>query len=213
MTKFGEFLAETAALFEGAGIESFQADAETLVGFSLGISRGELQAKVFMGEEFKASTELQKLIERRAKREPLQHLTGFAHFRNLSLEVGPGVFIPRPETESVVSIALEFLRGVPNAKVLDIGTGSGAIAISIATEANVQVDAIELSEDAALFTRRNIDSSDAKVSLLVGDFREVELEFDSYNLVISNPPYIPLRATPLDPEVRDFDPELALYGG
>jgi len=213
MTNLSQFLAETAAKFQTAGIESFQADAETLIGFSLGISRGELQAKAFLGESFEVSEELQELIERRSRREPLQHLTGVAHFRNLSLAVGPGVFIPRPETESVVSIALEQLQGISNARVLDIGTGSGAIAISIATEANLQVDAIELSDDAARFTLQNIDSSRASVNLLVGDFREIPLEFASYDLVISNPPYIPLGAIPLDPEVRDFDPELALYGG
>ena len=213
MTNLSQFLAETAAKFQTAGIESFQADAETLIGFSLGISRGELQAKAFLGESFEVSEELQELIERRSRREPLQHLTGVAHFRNLSLAVGPGVFIPRPETESVVSIALEQLQGISNARVLDIGTGSGAIAISIATEANLQVDAIELSDDAARFTLQNIDSSRASVNLLVGDFREIPLEFASYDLVISNPPYIPLSAIPLDPEVRDFDPELALYGG
>jgi release factor glutamine methyltransferase len=77
----------------------------------------------------------------------------------------------------------------------------------------LQVDAIELSDDAARFTLQNIDSSRASVNLLVGDFREIPLEFASYDLVISNPPYIPLSAIPLDPEVRDFDPELALYGG
>jgi release factor glutamine methyltransferase len=213
MTNLSQFLAEIAARFQTAGIESFQADAETLIGFSLGISRGELQAKAFLGESFEVSEELQELIERRSRREPLQHLTGVAHFRNLSLAVGPGVFIPRPETESVVSIALEQLQGISNARVLDIGTGSGAIAISIATEANLQVDAIELSDDAARFTLQNIDSSRASVNLLVGDFREIPLEFESYDLVISNPPYIPLSAIPLDPEVRDFDPELALYGG
>ena len=213
MTNLSQFLAETAAKFQTAGIESFQADAETLIGFSLGVSRGELQAKAFLGESFEVSEELQELIERRSRREPLQHLTGVAHFRNLSLAVGPGVFIPRPETESVVSIALEQLQGISNARVLDIGTGSGAIAISIATEANLQVDAIELSDDAARFTLQNIDSSRASVNLLVGDFREIALEFGSYDLVISNPPYIPLNAIPLDPEVRDFDPALALYGG
>jgi release factor glutamine methyltransferase len=159
MTNLSQFLAEIAARFQTAGIESFQADAETLIGFSLGISRGELQAKAFLGESFEVSEELQELIERRSRREPLQHLTGVAHFRKLSLAVGPGVFIPRPETESVVSIALEQLQGISNARVLDIGTGSGAIAISIATEANLQVDAIELSDDAARFTLRNINSN------------------------------------------------------
>ena len=213
MTSLSQFLAETASSFQVAGIESFQADAETLIAFSLGISRGELQAKVFLDEAFDPSPLLREQIARRSSREPLQHLTGVAHFRNLSLEVGPGVFIPRPETESVVAIALDYLVGLEEPKVLDIGTGSGAIAISIATEAQLEVEAIELSKEAAEFTQRNIAANSASVNLMIGDFRDLKLEFGSYDLVVSNPPYIPLSAIPLDPEVRDFDPDLALYGG
>ena len=213
MTSLSQFLAETASSFQVAGIESFQADAETLIAFSLGISRGELQAKVFLDEAFEPSPLLREQIARRSSREPLQHLTGVAHFRNLSLEVGPGVFIPRPETESVVAIALDYLVGLEKPKVLDIGTGSGAIAISIATEAQLEVEAIELSKEAAEFTQRNIAANSASVNLMIGDFRDLKLEFGSYDLVVSNPPYIPLSAIPLDPEVRDFDPDLALYGG
>lgn len=213
MTNLSQFIDETAGRFQSVGIESFQADAETLIGLSLGLSRGELQAKAFLGDAFEPASELQDWIARRAKREPLQHITGVAHFRNLTLAVGPGVFIPRPETESVVTIALDYLGGMSEPKVVDIGTGSGAIAISIATEAGIDVDAIELSEPAAGFTEQNIFSHGASVSLFVGDFREIDLEFGRYDLVVSNPPYIPLSAVPIDPEVRDFDPELALYGG
>ena len=213
MTSLSQFLAETASTFQAAGIESFQADAENLIAFSLGISRGELQAKAFLDEAFEPSTLLREQIARRSSREPLQHLTGVAYFRNLSLEVGPGVFIPRPETESVVAISLEYLASLEKPKVLDIGTGSGAIAISIATEAQLEVDAIELSKDAAEFTQRNIAANAASVNLMIGDFRDLKLEFGSYDLVVSNPPYIPLSAIPLDQEVRDFDPDLALYGG
>jgi release factor glutamine methyltransferase len=213
MTNLSAFLARTAERFKAVGIESHQADAEILIAHSLGLSRGELQAQAFLGEAFAPSPELEKMISRRESREPLQHITGVAHFRKLSLRVGPGVFIPRPETEAVVAIALDYLKFHPAARVLDIGSGSGAIAISIATEANLEVDAIELSEDAAGFTKQNIDANLAKVNLLVGDFRSLELAFDSYDLVISNPPYIPLDAVPIDKEVREFDPELALYGG
>ena len=167
----------------------------------------------FQGEAFEPSKKLLEFIERRTKREPLQHLTGKAYFRNLALEVGKGVFIPRPETEAVVEIALDFLRDKPAAKVLDVGTGSGAIAISIATELNLEVDAIEKSALAAAYAQKNIEANLAKVNLLVGDFREQPLELGSYDLVISNPPYIPNSAIPIDPEVRDHDPDMALYGG
>lgn len=213
MTSLSAFLSQTAERFKLAGIESHQADAETLIAFHLGISRGQLQAKAFTGETFEPDSALQQLIARRSNREPLQHITGVAHFRNLTLAVGPGVFVPRPETEAVVEIALDALKSLPNAKVLDIGTGSGAIAISISTEANLEVDAIELSEAAAEFALRNISSNAARVNLTVGDVRSFPLSVGSYDLVISNPPYIPLTAVPLDPEVRDFDPDLALYGG
>ncbi|HEY7854732.1 MAG TPA: peptide chain release factor N(5)-glutamine methyltransferase [Aquiluna sp.] len=213
MTNLRSFLEQTATRFKAAGIESFQADAEQLIAFSLGISRGELVAKAFLNSEFTAEPSLIALIDRRANREPLQHLTGVAFFRQLTLSVGEGVFIPRPETEAVVAVALEFLESNPNSKVLDIGTGSGAIAISIATEAGIEVDAIEKSEPAAKFAKGNIDSNQARVNLMIGDFRDLELGFGEYDLVISNPPYIPISAVPIDPEVRDHDPDLALYGG
>ncbi len=213
MTNLSSFIEQTAAAFQAAGIESSQVDAELLIAFDLGVSRGQLQAMAFQGEAFEPSKKLLEFIERRTKREPLQHLTGKAYFRNLALEVGKGVFIPRPETEAVVEIAIDFLRDKPAAKVLDVGTGSGAIAISIATELNLEVDAIEKSALAAAYAQKNIEANLAKVNLLVGDFREQPLELGSYDLVISNPPYIPNSAIPIDPEVRDHDPDMALYGG
>ena len=213
MTNLSSFIEQTAAAFQAAGIESSQVDAELLIAFDIGVSRGQLQAMAFQGEAFEPSKKLIEFIERRTNREPLQHLTGKAYFRNLTLEVGKGVFIPRPETEAVVEIALDFLRDKPAAKVLDVGTGSGAIAISIATELNLEVDAIEKSALAAAYAQKNIEANLAKVNLLVGDFREQPLELGSYDLVISNPPYIPNSAIPIDPEVRDHDPDMALYGG
>jgi release factor glutamine methyltransferase len=213
MTKLQSFLEQTADRFAAAGIVSAQVDAELLLSFHLGLSRGELLSKAFMGEEVELDQKLEEIILRRVQREPLQHITGQAFFRGLKLEVGPGVFIPRPETEGVVQIGLDFLAGTMSKKVLDIGTGSGAIAISIAKESDAIVQAVELSAKAAEFTSRNIASNQAAVELFVSDFRDLQLQFSSYDLVISNPPYIPQDAIPIDPEVRDFDPELALYSG
>jgi len=213
MTKLQSFLEQTADRFAAAGIVSAQVDAELLLSFHLGLSRGELLSKAFMGEEVELDQKLEEIILRRVQREPLQHITGQAFFRGLKLEVGPGVFIPRPETEGVVQIGLDFLAGTMSKKVLDIGTGSGAIAISIAKESDAIVQAVELSAKAAEFTARNIASNQAAVELFVSDFRDLQLQFSSYDLVISNPPYIPQDAIPIDPEVRDFDPELALYSG
>ena len=204
---------QTTARFSAVGIESPEADAEILVAHFLGISRGELSAQVFLNPPVPNFAAFEELVLRRLRREPLQHITAVAHFRHLELKVGPGVFIPRPETESVVQIALDYLKPVVVPRVLDIGTGSGAIAISIATESQAQVTAIEKSAKAAQYARENIASNSAQVDLLVGDFREHDLGFEVFDLVISNPPYIPDSAIPRDPEVRDFDPELALYGG
>lgn len=213
MTNLASFLKETAERFQSAGIASYQADAEQLIAHYKDISRGELLSKAFLSENFTPGDELIQAIERRERREPLQHLTGVAHFRHLTLSVGPGVFVPRPETESVVEIGLSFLAEMPHARVLDIGTGSGAIAIALATESKAQVDAIEKSPDALAYAEKNIVANSAGVNLMAGDFRDLKLEFGVYDLVISNPPYIPESAIPLDPEVRDHDPELALYGG
>lgn len=213
MTKLQGFLDQTATRFAAAGIVSAQVDAELILSFHLGISRGELMSKAFIGEDLSPSSELEDMIARRQRREPLQHITGQAFFRGLELLVGPGVFIPRPETEAVVQIGLDFLAGKDSQRVLDIGTGSGAIAISLATESDAVVQAIELSEAAGEFAARNIVLNRAQVELFVSDFRELKLEFESYDLVISNPPYIPIDAIPIDPEVRDFDPAVALYSG
>jgi len=113
--KLSAALEAASAKFEKAGIESFQADAEILLGFVLGLSRGELQVKAITGEELNPDDALkfEELVVRRAERFPLQHLTGVAHFRQLELKVGPGVFVPRFETEVVTQIAIDALRAVP----------------------------------------------------------------------------------------------------
>jgi len=213
MTKLQGLLEQTASRFAAVGIVSSQVDAELILSFYLGISRGELLSKAFMGEVISADSGLEAMISRREQREPLQHITRQAFFRGLVLEVGPGVFVPRPETEAVVQIGLDFLAATGSKKVLDIGTGSGAIAIALATESDAVVQAVELSPSAAEYASRNIALNRAAVELFVSDFRDLQLGFASYDLVISNPPYIPQDAIPIDPEVRNFDPQLALYSG
>lgn len=213
MTRLQSLLEQTASRFAAVGIVSSQVDAELILSFYLGISRGELLSKAFMGDAISADPELDAMISRREQREPLQHITRQAFFRGVQLEVGPGVFIPRPETEAVVQTGLDFLKATGSKRVIDIGTGSGAIAIAIATESDAFVQAVELSPSAAEFATRNIAANQAAVELFVSDFRDLQLGFASYDLVISNPPYIPVDAIPIDPEVRNFDPALALYSG
>ena len=147
----------------------------------------------------------QTLINKRAHRVPLQHLTGRAHFRYLELEVGPGVFVPRPETEVMTGWAIEQLRPMVYAVargesrrllplVVELGTGSGAVAKSIATElTGTRVHAVELSEEAAAYAARNL--ADTTVELHVQDMIGALPELDgTVDLVIANPPYIPLEA-------------------
>ncbi len=209
-------VAELAA----AGVPDPEVDAELLLGHVLGLGRGEVQARIAMdaevGEDEVAA--LEALVTRRAAREPLQHLTGRAPFRNLELAVGPGVFVPRPETEVVAQFAIDALYAAagPEPIAVDLGTGSGAIAIALATEVpHARVFAIELSPEAHVWAARNVAASGAtNLELVLGDLADAFPELDGRAaVVISNPPYVPTDAVPRDPEVRLFDPAVALYGG
>lgn len=215
-------LNQTSARFAAAGIESHQADAELTIGHALGLNRGEVLAAAITGLELSESEieTIEALIVRREAREPLQHITGVAHFRNLELAVGPGVFIPRPETEFVAQLAIDATRAcvndeTPNPIAVDLGTGSGAIALSIATEVpEARVFAVEKSDEAFFFTQRNFVAHAPAASLVKDDLAQAFAELNgTVSVVVSNPPYIPTDAIPRDLEVRLHDPELALYGG
>jgi len=215
-----DLLATASARLADAGIPTPTVDAELLVGHALGLSRGEVQAKAITGAEIDdaAAASIEDMVSRRSAREPLQHITGRAWFRSIELEVGPGVFVPRPETEQVTQFAVDALRAVPTAEpiAVDLGTGSGAIAFSLATEVpNSRVWAVEKSADALPWTTRNRDRTGATNATVVhGDLADALPELDgTVDVVASNPPYIPQEAVPRDPEVRLHDPELALYGG
>ncbi|MDE2591822.1 MAG: peptide chain release factor N(5)-glutamine methyltransferase [Actinomycetales bacterium] len=221
MTKsIGDYLAELTTRFAQAGIESPAADAEILIGHVLELNRGQVQAQALIGAKLDAGAhnQLEELATRRANREPLQHITGVAHFRQLELAVGRGVFVPRPETESVAQLAIDALRASGQVKPLavDLGTGSGAIALAMAVEVpEAEVYAVEKSTQAFPYTRKNFEKYEhTGARLILGDLRDEFAELDGLvDVVASNPPYIPSAAIPRDPEVRDFDPELALYGG
>ncbi len=216
--KLSAVLAAAAERLSQAGVPSPQADATWLLCHVLGIDRSELLTRITFNQDL-LSDQLESfnvLLARRAKREPLQHITGVAAFRSLELSVGPGVFVPRPETEQVVQYAIDYLRKLPaSGKAIDLGTGSGAIAIAIAKEVpQTTVYAVELSESAHKYAAKNIVANDAGVELRLGAMQEVVGDLvGQLDVVISNPPYIPEAAIPIDPEVRDYDPELALYGG
>ena len=169
-----------------------------------------------MSEEHAAS--VTDAVTRRSRREPLQHITGSAPFRSLDLAVGQGVFVPRPETETVAQYAIDSLRVVasPEPIAVDLGTGSGAIALALATEVrHALVYGVENSPAAFEWTQQNFrryghDNAHAIFADLADALPELNGTVD---VVVSNPPYIPADAIPRDPEVRLFDPEHALYGG
>ncbi len=215
-----ETLDEAAATLACAGVQNPRVDAELLVGHVLGLSRGGVQAKVATQAVMDSddAVALARLIERRAAREPLQHITGVAPFRNLELAVGPGAFVPRPESELVAQYAIDALAATakPQPVAVDLGTGSGAIALAMATEVpHAVVYGVEVSPLAFIWATENRRRVGAQNSVLVlADLAAALPELNGIvDVVVSNPPYIPLGAVPRDPEVRLFDPELALYGG
>ncbi|MEV0799732.1 peptide chain release factor N(5)-glutamine methyltransferase [Kribbella sp. NPDC050281] len=202
-------VADAAARLRGAGVASPDFDAAELLAFVTGTSRLNL------GDPTEDQVRrYDELIARRAQREPLQHLTGTAAFRYRELAVGPGVFVPRPETEVMVGWILDRLADVKSPLVVDLCTGSGAIAGAVATERpDSTVHAVELSAEACVWARRNLAGTGA--TLHEGDIDGCLPEYDGQvDAVIANPPYIPLTAwESVTAEVRDHDPALALWSG
>jgi release factor glutamine methyltransferase len=213
-----EIAIATARLAE-AGVESPRADAELIAAHLHGVSRGSLH--LVADADF--DPRFWDDIARREAREPLQHIIGRAYFRYLELEVGPGVFVPRMETEVMTGWAIDQLAAMNVAEpvVADLGTGSGAIALSIAQEVpGARVHAVEADPLARQWTERNIAScaqaaphTAGRVRLHADDFASALTELDgSVDLVVSNPPYIPVGAW-VPPEVGEYDPATALWGG
>ncbi|MGY1886864.1 peptide chain release factor N(5)-glutamine methyltransferase [Blastococcus sp. SYSU DS0753] len=201
-----------------AGVESPRVDAELLLAHVLGVTRTRLLTLDAVDDA--AAERFEELLGQRADRVPLQHLTGRAPFRYLELAVGPGVFVPRPETEQLVGWALTRLAGVAAPVVVDLGSGSGAIALSLAHEhPGARVTAVERDPGAIGWTRHNAAAraaaGDTPVDVVAGDMTDPELlrELDgAVDLVVSNPPYVPDGAR-VPREVADHDPPLALWGG
>lgn len=203
-------LAEAAATLAAAGIDSARVDAEYLAAYVAGVDRARLLF-VDPGPAFFAR--YRDLVARRAQRIPLQHIVGTAAFGPVTVAVGPGVFIPRPETEALLEWAMT--RPLPpDPVIVDLCTGTGALALALAhTVPRARVVAVEKSDDALVYTRRNC--ADTGIEVRAGDVTEPGVLADldgTVDLLVSNPPYIPEGAQ-LDPEVTDHDPASALFGG
>lgn len=205
-----------------AGVPDPEVDADLLLAHLRGTSRGEVQAAGVRGDilEIPQAEAYLRLVARRATREPLQHITGIAPFRSLELAVGPGVFVPRPETETVAGLAIDALRAVeePEPVAVDLCTGSGAIALAMATEVpHASVHAVERSIEAYMWAKENVARIGAQnVSLALGEATDPDAVAGLAGrvaVIATNPPYVPDDAVPREEEVRLHDPELALYGG
>ena len=233
-----ELLQNAIARLREAGVESAEYDARVLLAHACGVSLAELNKALILGDltDFSPdyASKYSDFVTRRASREPLQHIVGRAPFRYLDLQVGKGVFVPRPETEVVVEAGLDWLResGISKPTVVDLCAGSGAIGLSVVTEvADAQVWAVEKSPEAFQYLRKNFEETaknyenmqissryhavlaDATKAHISDCTPELHAICGKVDLVITNPPYVPENQVPEQIEVRKYDPPLALYGG
>jgi len=211
-------ISQGKAQIETAGYSSI--DAEILLAHLLGLTRMELHNPIAVERALAEVTDERaivdgyaELVKRRCNHEPVQYLTGTAGFRNLDLAVGPGVLVPRPETEGLVEEVLKHIGNLSGSvSVIDLGAGSGAMAISIATEApNTHVIAVEKSLEAIEWLKQNVAFYDESIRIVQGDVADV-LEGVKCDVVVANPPYVPDSQT-LPKDVANFEPAVALFGG
>ena len=207
-----------------AAADISEVDAEHLFAYVLGISRMDLHNSVKLEESLKALGDFgviedtfAKLISRRVAHEPLQYLTGIAYFRHLEIEVGPGVLVPRPESELLVDAVLTHIKNLEEKvageiSVIDLGAGSGALSLAIETEApRSRVIAVEKSADAIVWLKKNVARISENVRVVEGDVADV-LPGVKCDAVIANPPYVPDNQS-LPRDVADHEPHIALFGG
>jgi release factor glutamine methyltransferase len=207
-------IADAERTLAAAGVASPRFDAESLAAHVLGVARGRLALHPAPNPSH--VEELRQLVARRAAREPLQHLLGTAVLGPVDVAVGPGVFTPRPETELLWEWALAVLKDATSPLVVDLCTGSGALALAISVaRPDAEVHAVEIDAGALEWARRNIADHGDRVVLHAADVRDPDLLADlagRVELVVCNPPYVP-EGTAVPPEVADWDPAVAVFGG
>ena len=197
-----------------------EVDAEHLLAHILGLTRMDLHNPVVLeatllgfSDQNILEEQFFDLLDRRLNFEPLQYLTGTAPFRHLDIQVGPGVLVPRPESELLVEAVLQHIKNLPQpVSVVDLGAGSGALSLAIATEAPAsRVIAVEKSPEALVWLKKNVSHIAENVRVVEGDVADV-LPGIKCDVVIANPPYIPQRQK-LPRDVEAFEPHIALFGG
>ncbi|MDP6040280.1 MAG: peptide chain release factor N(5)-glutamine methyltransferase [Candidatus Latescibacteria bacterium] len=204
-------------LLQNAGISSPRADAEWMLTYVLTCSRSELYLHQTQTVTHQQTTYYRELISQRAKRIPLQHLLGQTEFYGLPFYTTPDALIPRPETETLVEIVIDHLKDHANPRILDIGTGSGIIAIALAKELpKSHIIAVDISLKALRLASQNarLNNVSDRISFLQTDLLAPFAPPEHFHAIISNPPYIPSSdINTLEPEVRAHDPQIALDGG
>jgi release factor glutamine methyltransferase len=215
---FKEFLAAGKEQLSAAGIDPL--DAEHLMAYALGISRMDLHNPVIVEDRLAGFEDLTileetfwKLLDARAGHQPLQYLTGVAYFRYLDIQVGPGVLVPRPESELLVQAVLDHCEKLPGmVSVVDLGSGSGALALAISTEnPRTRVIAVEKDPAAIEWLKKNVSRINEQVRIVESDVVDA-LEGVTCDVVIANPPYVP-DSQELPRDVADHEPAVALFGG
>jgi len=221
-----DILVDAQRRLASSGIESASVDSAEIIALVMGTTRSRLVMQDVVDDDRRVRIE--QLLTRRAMRTPLQHLIGTAPFRRIEVSVGPGVFIPRPETELVTEAAIRELVRSEDLSAVDLCSGSGAIAISLAIEVpGAQVHAVEIDDVAVSWTHQNAAGHEERIrvagssltvihddAVVVADpGHALHAMTGKIDVVIANPPYIPNRMVPREPEVRDHDPRRALFGG
>jgi release factor glutamine methyltransferase len=201
------------------GISHARFDVECLIAHTLKMDRLKVYLQFDRPLNPDELTLIRELLKRRALHEPIQYILGTREFFGYSFKVAPGVLIPRPETEQLVELAIDHLKKIPeeNRLVLDLGTGSGCIAISVAKVLPCQVWAVDISEDALQIAQENAENHGiSSIQWRIGSWFEAlkSQDVSQFQLILSNPPYIPLsEKAQLEPQVRDFEPNMALFAG
>ena len=219
MSTIRDILVDSQRRLSNAGIESASTESAELLAHVLGVPRNRLLMQDSIDGKDRVAFE--RLLAKRLNRIPLQHITGTAPFRRIELKVGPGVFIPRPESELVAEAAIRFLRECENPIAVDLCSGSGAIALSLALEVpGARVVGVELSADSFVWLQQNVNRFDCEIPVEIHQVDATDFTASVFSelagkcdVVTCNPPYIPIDMTPRDPEVRIHEPAVALYGG
>jgi release factor glutamine methyltransferase len=214
-----ETIQRSAEFLQRKQVESPRLQAELLLAHVLKMPRLKLYLNFERSLKVEEEAAARELVQRRGKREPLQHLVGSVNFCGFELEVNRDVLIPRPETEQLAELGWTFLNTLPAGplRAMDLGTGSGCLPVALAAKCpRVSLDAVDISPAALKVASRNAEKHQvaARISFHHGDLFQGAPAGQKYHLLVSNPPYIEAaEIETLEPEVKDFDPRLALDGG